>query len=1420
MANRVTIDVEARFVDRVTVGMDKAAKSSDKLSKSVEKANKQLDEVSKKNVKPKLGADDNAFTRKIRSAQSKAEKLGRTKVAATLGAVDKASAKIGQVTGAAKAFGSKVFRGALSMSDKASHVIGSVEGAARSFSGKTFSAAVKIVDMATTPLRKIKESLFSIKTLIATITAGFAAQQFVVNPINLADAYSSAKIGFSTLLGQEKGNKMMDDLDAFAKATPFKSSQVIAQTQRMIAMGWEAENIIADMTTIGDAAAASGKGEQGLQQIVTALAQIKTKGKLSTEELNQLAEAGISAKRYIAEGLGYGSGDEGIAKMTEDLEDGAIASGKALEALLSGMKEYKGMMDQTANETVEGLWSQIEDTFEINIFRRWGQGLQDGAKKGFGSIVELLNSSEDALADFGDMIYDIGKEISNWGADKLEKFVSKVKAITQTKEFKNANLGGKIKLLWEGSVLDPLKKWWNSEEVQSWIDEKKEWLAKKASGWGESLGRGLSNGLLTLLGVDVTNAVGEGIDIGASFAKGFSEGFDASAVTDALVDAISSVWGRLPTWAQVLIGGYVGGKAISGIGSVVSGIGSIAGGIGNLYNGAKGLIGTTGNTMVQGTGLLNVLANAGYGLTGGSATAGGYFGAGTAMTGAKAALIGGASIAGGVAAGATTISGGLDLYRAYKHSKEGNSKQAEANTASGVTKLGGVASGAMIGSLFGPVGTLVGAGIGGLVGYFGGNKLSEKIMEEAEAAKYASEEMKEAIKDSEKSAEEMAEIFQKACWEDMEGRFGDIELSMEEINRLAKNTVFGTDAKAMEKFANATAKAENSIQKFHTAASDMERLNFDMSERTWKYKIGLEGKLSEEEIEEVKARVQNYIDSAEEVLSDQHYQFNTAVDVLLKPKEGEDSGSYDRIIETGNALFAQLQEELDANTKELTAQYELALEDGIITADEQKIISDIQGKIAEIMEKVSNAETEASFEVSKMKFTTGDLSPESFQSFQSTLQSQLESYIAQQDEALTLSLSKLKLELNEGVITQEEYDEQLQSLVDGYNSNIETMTANVNKIQLDGIAEAFDGVGTAEELQTAINELLAEGENPLEITFDDINAKLDIGEGVLSEEAKANFTSVMQEAIKGAASGDNALTTTAEVNPELSVNEESLATQNEELNSYLKTQLEGGEEGTTITPTLPVEPSLSLKEGAGEKMKSEVETTVSSYLTGENSIDTTANVYAAAKMYGQDGISILEEAGKGRTATQSAIDTSFTDAFSTTANANITLNWKITNPSTTLSFSGGGGNGSTVTATVGKKANGGFVSGGPQLSWLDEEGTGEVVIPFNPSRRARALQLFAETGRRLGVLKHANGGFVGRDTETVPTFNGEVPSGNGEQKIEINMGGVTIEINADGNKSMVENIEDQEQEIAEKVATIFKNVFSAQFANMPLKGGA
>ena len=683
MANRVVIEVVARY-------KDEARASLDATTKSAEKAKKKLEETA--------GA---------------AAKLGKMKPKIMLDADDRASNKIAKAMSKASSFATRTYKAALDFTDKASNTLNRVSGAARSFANKTFSAVVRIIDYATTPLQKIKNTLFSIKTLVAGVMAGAIVKKVILNPIALADAYSGAKASFTNILGSEEaGQEMMDKLDAFAKESPFDGAGVISNAQKMIAMGWNATDpdaFIDDLRVLGNAAASTGNLNQGLESIVRAMAQIKTKGKLSTEELNQLAEANVPAKEILAEALGYGTGDEAIAALSKQLEKG-IGSQEAIDALMKGFeKRYDGLMDAMANETVEGLSAQLKDTFEMNIFRRWGQGLQEGAKRGFGTILSLLDESEEALEKFGDIVFEVGRNLSNWAADKLEKAVKTIKEVMSTDAFNNASLGGKINILWEKVIAEPFSAWWASSG--------KELFAKKASEIGYTLGSGLSNGLLALLGVDVAGAAVDGASIGASFAKGFADGFDGSAVTGAIAKAIADVWDVLPWWAKALVGAKglgVAGSALSGANTILKGAGKIP------Y-----LIGSAGTAMVGGSGLLGGLANAGYALTGGPVTAGAYFGASTAMSGGAAAAVGGGSILGG-------ILGLMGIGSGVKSLVQGDYWSGGAKLGMvGAGAFGGAKVGALIGAHFGGVGAipgaLVGAGIGGLGAMLGGDKLGEAL---------------------------------------------------------------------------------------------------------------------------------------------------------------------------------------------------------------------------------------------------------------------------------------------------------------------------------------------------------------------------------------------------------------------------------------------------------------------------------------------------------------------------------------------------------------------------------------------------------------------------------------------------------------------------------------------------------------------
>ena len=1341
MAQKISMDLELRFIDNTTGGAKSASKAIDQIGKEAKEAGQEVDKLSKKKAEPKVDTDTSKVDRKLNKLDSVLKKLGFRRTKTTIDADDKATAKITRALNKVKGWAGKKFHAFLELKDSnALRTLEKMSNGLRSLVSKTVRIPVKILDYATRPLRALKNTLFSIKGLVAAITAGFAAKQLIINPINVADAYSSAKISFSTLLGESQGQQMMDNLDQFAKDTPFNTTNVISNAQKMLAMGWDAENIIDDMEVIGNAAAATGKLDQGLESIVRAMSQIKTKGRLSTEELNQLAEAGIAAKAMLAEQLGYGTGDSGIAKMTEDLEDGLISSDVAIQALLAGMRKYDGMMDSMANETVEGLGHQIKDAFNINVVRKWGQGLQDGAKRGFGTIVDLLDKSEGALAEFGDMLYDIGYKVSNWVADKFQNAVNRILEITDTFEFKNASLGEKFKMLWKGVITDPLREWWEGGGREKTVQ-----TAGEIGSW---LGKTITNGLLAIFSItdilDDENAskLGEegGMNIAQSFAKGFKDNFDGSAITKAFVDAICDVWNALPSWGKILIGGYGIGKAAGGLANLASGLSSFAGGFKNVMGSFDILDYYTVGT--GGTGLLNILGKAGAGLG--------------ATTSTGAILAGGAGIAGGLAAGASIIKGGMDLYRGYTTD---NKVEAKASKVSGYTTLGGVATGAAIGTMFGPLGTLIGAGIGGLVGWFAGNKQADNIR----AAVYESEEMKAALKDSEMSAEELAQTLAKAKWENANKHFGDIKLSLSEIERLADQIVWGDDITYYEKFSTAVKAAEANLQTLKSAADNTER---------WMWKAGLGVKFSEDEIESIVASFDEYINSAKSFVENKHYEFTAAVSLLVDiESEGGKS-----IIESGNAYYIGLQEQLDSIGSQLSSTITIALEDGVITLDEEAEIANLQQQIANITNKMANAEQKAELQLIKLKFGQGNLDYESFETFMSEMQNTINERMAANDEAYIAQVSSLEMRLADGAISQKEYDEQLQTILDGYNSTNTTLKAEISEVELQIIGEAYAdvlGEDAIANLNDALQYSINNGLDPVTITDEQMANLLDI-----KLDGNGETISNIKDMLSGVFSQIDQIPAEVNVEPSIRViypidastlSEEFGIPESQSLTIY--EELTGQKEIMNIITVSPDD--FGIPDSVDTTIKFNI-TGLPNYLTGNSS---------------------------------------FTGGLPYFANGQGFRGGIFGGSSSMDSFYRGG---------IAGYSDGGMVRGGAQLIKVAEEGSPEMIIPLSNQRRDRALQLWEKAGQMLKVPGFARGGRTDGGDEGIRFLGNQYNGTSGGQTVQVDVGGVKVEIhvNADGSTNVVEAVKAQLGEITDAVVGAIADELGALFENTPVRGGA
>lgn len=108
------------------------------------------------------------------------------------------------------------------------------------------------------------------------------------------------------------------------------------------------------------------------------------------------------------------------------------------------------------------------------------------------------------------------------------------------------------------------------------------------------------------------------------------------------------------------------------------------------------------------------------------------------------------------------------------------------------------------------------------------------------------------------------------------------------------------------------------------------------------------------------------------------------------------------------------------------------------------------------------------------------------------------------------------------------------------------------------------------------------------------------------------------------------------------------------------------------------------------------------------------------------------------------------------------------------------------------------------VSELGEEGN-EMVIPLS-RHRSRALSLWNQAGQILGVTKHAKGGLVGGSS-------GSGKASSGSSQPVINVGGITISVNASGNYGIVDAIKNSKGEIADAIMQAIADAIGSTASN-------
>lgn len=192
---------------------------------------------------------------------------------------------------------------------------------------------------------------------------------FFMNPIVAISAGIGAvsKLGmqaqttatsFEVLLGsQQESAAMLDEINEYAKVSPYDRLGAQDAAKTMLGFGVAAEDVIGDLKMLGDVA---GGDNNRLRQLALVFGQISSAGKLQGQDLLQLINAGYNPLLDIAELTG-----KSMAEVRDEMTKGNVSIDMVRAAFVRATSEggrYYGMIDKIS-ETASGKFGEMKDTF-------------------------------------------------------------------------------------------------------------------------------------------------------------------------------------------------------------------------------------------------------------------------------------------------------------------------------------------------------------------------------------------------------------------------------------------------------------------------------------------------------------------------------------------------------------------------------------------------------------------------------------------------------------------------------------------------------------------------------------------------------------------------------------------------------------------------------------------------------------------------------------------------------------------------------------------------------------------------------------------------------------------------------------------------------------------------------------------------
>ena len=411
---------------------------------------------------------------------------------------------------------------------------------------------------------------------VGGVLAGLGLSLGTKAVFDYSKSLDNAKINWEVLMGSaEEGQKMLQRIQQFAKDTPFDFDSTQKFAQQLKIAGLNGDQLFKTMQVIGDAAQGNVEKAEG---IATAYQQMSAKGKIQTEEMNQLLERGIPAWDMLAKATGKSK-----AELMDMASKGKLLADEYLPKLVDQMdKTFGGGMQKQA-QTFNGQLSQLED----NLLMLGARGVAPlrqaltGLMKDINDVFDGKMSVTEMLGKWGQQFKEgltkLGEMIANFD---LASFVKKLlKGFEVGGGFLSDVLKGFGKLI--DGIFEFLRKTdWESiaKEIRSKIvDSFKNfdlggavaWIVNKLAELGHIIIHNIKNTDYGDIGATLGKLLREAISKVGDFLADVDWGNVLSLLWDGFVAGLESVFVDLPSYIINFLSGLFLGMSTDEIGESI-----------------------------------------------------------------------------------------------------------------------------------------------------------------------------------------------------------------------------------------------------------------------------------------------------------------------------------------------------------------------------------------------------------------------------------------------------------------------------------------------------------------------------------------------------------------------------------------------------------------------------------------------------------------------------------------------------------------------------------------------------------------------------------------------------------------------------------------------------------------------------------